>query len=121
MKAATVDKNSKAHLSPGKKPKPKEQVVVPLSGVEEISVQTKKSENSTDRAGSANPESNRMGLNNIMASAHSSQTIHGKGSEIMYDKLQESLSVTGDINHPDTKKLKKLYDDPKPQSGTGLS
>ncbi|UEQ78219.1 hypothetical protein [Chryseobacterium arthrosphaerae] len=109
MKAATVDKNSKAHLSPGKKPKPKEQVVVPLSGVEEISVQTKKSENSTDRAGSANPESNRMGLNNIMASAHSSQTIHGKGSEIMYDKLQESLSVTGDINHPDTKKIEKNY------------
>lgn len=109
MKAATVDKNSKAHLSPGQKPKPKEQVIASLPGVEEISVQTKKSENSTDRAGSANPESNRIGLNNIMASAHSSQTIHGKGSEIMYGKLQESLSATGDINHPDTKKIEKNY------------
>lgn len=42
MKAATVDKNSKAHFSQGKKPKPKEQVVVPLPGAEVISAQTKR-------------------------------------------------------------------------------
>ncbi|MBO9690462.1 hypothetical protein [Chryseobacterium sp.] len=37
------------------------------------------------------------------------QTIYDQGAEIMYKKHQESLAQTGDINHPDTKKMEKGY------------
>ncbi|PWN64225.1 hypothetical protein [Chryseobacterium viscerum] len=110
MKTANpVEKDNKAHHSQSKKQRPKEPVVVPLSEVEVVSTQTQKAEDSTRKAGSVNPNTNRTNLNDNIAAVHSSQNIYGQGSEIMYDKLQESLSQTGDINHPDTQKVEKGY------------
>jgi hypothetical protein len=44
-----------------------------------------------------------------MMAVHGSQTIYDQGSQVMYEKHQESLAQTGDINHPDTKKTEKDY------------
>jgi len=108
MKTANpVEKDSKSNHGQSKNQRQKESVVVPLSEVEMVS--TQKSGDSIVNAGLANPNSNRLNLNNTTAAVHSPQTLYGQGSEIMYDKLQESLSQTGDINHPDTREVEKGY------------
>jgi hypothetical protein len=103
MKTATpVEKDNKVQQSQSKNQRQKESVVVPLSEVEVATAQTQKSEDSTGKAGSAN-------LNGSTVAVHGSQTVYDQGSEIMYGKLQESLTQTGDINHPDTKETEKNY------------
>ncbi len=120
MKAATVDKNSKAHLSPGQKPKPKEQVIASLPGVEEISVQTK------------SLRTRLIGLDQQTLKATGSVLIISwpllialkqfmgrarKSCMANFRRVCQQPEIST-IRIP--KKLKKLYDDPKPQSGTGL-
>lgn len=109
MKAANpVEKDSKAP-SQSKKQRPKEAVVVPLSEVEAVSTQTQKYGESNGMAGSANPNTNQLSLNNKIVAVHGSQTIYDKGSEVMNRKFQESIEQTGDINHPETKETEKGY------------
>ncbi len=110
MKAAKpVEIDNKAHKNQSKKQKPKDRMVVPLSEVQVANVQTQKSGDSSVKNGSAAPDNNRLGLNRTITAVHGSQTIYDQGAEIMHERLQESLAKTGDINHPDTKKMEKGY------------
>ncbi|NIF06611.1 hypothetical protein F3J23_14270 [Chryseobacterium sp. Tr-659] len=110
MKAANpVEKDSKSHQNQSQKQRPQEQVVMPLSEVDVVGTQTNKSEDSTVKPGISAPKSNSTGLNGTIAAVHGSQTIYDQGSELMYGGLQESLSQTGDINHPETKETEKGY------------
>jgi len=103
MKAATpVEKDNKVHQNQGKNQRQKEPSAIPLSETEVIGAQIQKTEDSATKSGSAN-------LNGSTAAVHGSQTIYDQGSEIMYQKHQESLAETGDINHPDTKSIEKGY------------
>ncbi|MGO4709136.1 hypothetical protein AB4Y90_08465 [Chryseobacterium sp. 2TAF14] len=102
MKTANpVEKDNKVQQSQNKNQRQKELMAVPSSEVETAGAQTQKSEESTVKSGSAN--------HNATSAVHGSQTIYDQGSEIMYGKLQESLTQTGDINHPDTKEIEKDY------------
>lgn len=110
MKAAKpVEKDNKAHKNQSKKQKPKDPVVVPLSEVDVAGIQTQKSGNRGITAGSGGPNDSMLNLNGTIAGVHDSRNIYGQGSEKNYGKLQESLAKTGDINHPDTKKIEKGY------------
>lgn len=110
MKAAKpVEKDNKAHKNQSKKQKPKDPVVVPLAEVDRVSIQTQKSGNRGITAGSGSPNDSLLNLNGTIAGVHESQDIYGQGSEKNYGKLQESLAKTGDINHPDTRKMEKGY------------
>ncbi len=104
MKAATpVEKDNKVHQNQGKNQRQKEPSAIPLSETEVIiGAQIQKTEDSATKSGSAN-------LNGSTAAVHGSQTIYDQGSKIMYQKHQESLAETGDINHPDTKNIEKGY------------
>ncbi|WP_445432791.1 phage tail protein [Chryseobacterium indoltheticum] len=103
MKAATpVEKDNKVHQNHGKNQRQKEPSAIPLSETEVIGAQIQKTEDSSTKSGSVN-------LNGSTAAVHGSQTIYDQGSEIMYQKHQESLAETGDINHPDTKNIEKGY------------
>lgn len=107
MKAATpVEKDNKSHQSKSKKQRQQEQVVVPLPEVEMAGTQTQKHGDPPLQAGPANPNNKSNGA---IAPVHGSQTVYDQGSEIMYEKLQESLAQTGDINHPDTQEIEKNY------------
>lgn len=109
MKAATpVEKDNKSHQSKSKKQRQQEQVVVPLPEVEMAGTQTQKHGDPPLQAGSENPN-NKSKSNGAIAPVHGSQTVYDQGSEIMYEKLQESLAQTGDINHPDTQEVEKNY------------
>ncbi|UTX50101.1 hypothetical protein [Chryseobacterium sp. MA9] len=110
MKAAKpVEKDNKAHKNQSKKQKPKDPVVVPQSEVDVTGIQTQKSGNRGITAGSGGPNDSMLNLNGTIAGVHDSRNIYGQGSERNYGKLQESLAKTGDINHPDTKKIEKGY------------
>lgn len=110
MKAAKpVEKDNKAHKNQSKKQKPKDPVVVPLSEVDVAGIQTQKSGNRGVTAGSGGPNDSMLNLNGTIAAVHGSQTIYDQGAEIMYERLQESLIKTGDINHSDTQKIEKGY------------
>jgi len=104
-----LHKGSSNPHGPGRKHKPEKPVVVPLPVTEVANLQTQKPESNAITAGSANPYSNRTGLNGTIAPVHGSKTIYDQGAEIRYGKFQESLAETGDINHPDTQKLEKSY------------
>ncbi|WP_426278697.1 phage tail protein [Chryseobacterium sp. S-02] len=107
MKTATpVEKDSNAHQSQSRKQRQQEPVV-PLSEVEMTNRKTRNSGNSKGIDGSANP--NQFNLNNDVMVVHGSQTIYDQGSQVMYKKHRESLTQTGDINHPDTKETEKNY------------
>jgi hypothetical protein len=106
--AKPVEIDHKAHQNHQKKQKPKDPLVVPLSGTEVDSVQTQKSGDSIIKAASANSDTGKLGLNGTTA-VHGSQTIYDQGSEIAYGRFQESLKETGDLNHPDTKDMEKGY------------
>lgn len=93
MKTANpVEKDNKSHQSKGKKQSPKDSVVIPLSEVDVARTQIKQSQRNGNIGGAS-------GLQNI----------HDQGSEIMNGKFQNSLSKTGDINHPQTKEAEKDY------------
>ncbi len=110
MKAAKpVEKDNKAHKNQSKKQKPKDPAVVPIAEVDRVSIQTQKSGNRGITAGSGGPNDSLLNLNGTIAGVHDSQDIYGQGSEKNYGKLQESLAKTGDINHPDTRKMEKGY------------
>lgn len=106
--AKPVEIDHKAHQNHQKKQKPKDPLVVPLSGTEVDNVQTQKSGESIINTASANSDTGKLGLNGTMA-VHGSQTIYDQGSEVMYGRFQESLKETGDVNHPDTKEMEKGY------------
>lgn len=109
MKAAKpVEKDNKNHQNQSKKQKAKKPMVVPLPVVEVANIQIQKSEQSVGNAGFTNPNTN-MNLNGVIPPVHGSQTIYDQGAEVMYKRHQESLAETGDINHPDTKKMEKGY------------
>ncbi len=106
MKAAKpVEKDKNAHQSKSKKQKPKEPVAVHQSGVEVVDIHTQKPKGT----GSVNPNNKQLNLNGIIPTVYGLQTIYDQGAEIMHKKHQESLAQTGDINHPDTKKMEKGY------------
>ncbi|WBX98254.1 hypothetical protein [Chryseobacterium gambrini] len=110
MKAAKpVEKDNKNHHSQSKKQKAKKPVVVPLPVVEVAPLQTQKPEESAALAGFATPNINKTNASGIIAPVHGSQTIYDQGSEIAYGRFQESMTETGDINHPQTKKAEKNY------------
>jgi len=110
MKAAKpVEKDNKAHQSQNKKQRQKEPVVIHQSETQVAGTQSQKPDGSTLVTGSSNPNTNAVGLNGNIAAVHGSQTIYDQGSEIMYGKLQESLTQTGDVNHPETKQIEKDY------------
>ncbi|MCS3870490.1 hypothetical protein J3D55_003406 [Chryseobacterium ginsenosidimutans] len=110
MKAAKpVEKDNKNHQNQSKNQKAKKPMVVPLPMVEATNMQTQKPEESVVNAGFANANANKINQNGSISPVHGSQTVYDQGAEIMYGKLQESLSQTGDINHPDTKKMEKGY------------
>ncbi|MDY0933121.1 polymorphic toxin type 15 domain-containing protein [Chryseobacterium sp. CFBP8996] len=100
--AKPVEKDNKVHQSQAKNNKQKEPTVVPLSEVETVGAQTQTSEGTKTKPGSG-------GLNGNIVPVHGSQTIYDQGSEIMYKRYQESLAQTGDIDHPETKKIEKGY------------
>ncbi|NIF06633.1 hypothetical protein F3J23_14380 [Chryseobacterium sp. Tr-659] len=101
MKTANpVEKDSKSHQSQSKKQRQQEQVVVPLSEVGVVGIQTQKTQD---------PTASRIGINTAIPAVHGSQTIYSQGSELMHKRFQESLAETGDINHPDTQKMEKGY------------
>ncbi|PJJ67476.1 hypothetical protein [Chryseobacterium geocarposphaerae] len=108
MKAAIPVEKDNAHQSPSRKQRQQESVV-PLSEVEITNVKAQNPKTSFIKPGSSNTDNNRLSINGGIASVHGSQTIYDQGSEIMYGRLQESLSQTGDINHPDTKATEKNY------------
>ncbi|MPS66694.1 hypothetical protein [Chryseobacterium sp.] len=108
MKAAIPVEKDNAHQSPSRKQRQQESVV-PLSEVEITNVKAQNPETSPIKPGPSNTDNNRLSTNGGIASVHGSQTIYDQGSEIMYGRLQESLSQTGDINHPDTKATEKNY------------
>ncbi|MFL9833750.1 hypothetical protein [Chryseobacterium terrae] len=99
--AKPVEKDNKVQQSQNKNQRQKELIVVPQSEAEAVGVQTQKSEESTVKSGSSNL--------NTTSAVHGSQTIYDQGSEIMYGKLQESLTQTGDINHTETRDIEKGY------------
>ncbi|RZJ49251.1 MAG: hypothetical protein EOO19_05885, partial [Chryseobacterium sp.] len=107
--AKPVEKDNKAHQNQNKKQRQKEPVVIHQSETQVAGTQTQKPDSSTMVTGLSNPNTNAVGLNGSIAAVHGSQTIYDQGSEIMYGKLQESLTQTGDVNHPDTKKIEKDY------------
>ncbi len=110
MKAAKpVEKDNKTHKNQSKKQKPKNPVVMPLSEVDGGSIQTQKSGNKGITTRSGNPNDSLLNLNGTIAGVHDSRNIYGQGAEKNYGKLQESLAKTGDINHPDTRKIEKGY------------
>ncbi|MDW9382819.1 DUF3990 domain-containing protein [Chryseobacterium sp. JV558] len=110
MKAAKpVEIDNKAHKNQSKKQKPKDRVVVPLSEVQVAKIQTQKAGDSSVKTGSGRPNDNLLNLNDAIAGVHDSQDMYGQGSEKNYEKLRESLAKTGDINHPDTRKIEKGY------------
>lgn len=110
MKAAKpVEKDNKAHQRQSKKPEQKAKMVIPLSEVETVQIQTQNPGSSTMKTGSANPGNNQLALNGIIAPVHGSQTIYDQGAQIMYQKHQESFGKTGDINHPETRQAEKGY------------
>lgn len=110
MKAAKpVEKDNKPHKNQSKKQKPKNPVVIPLSEVDGGSIQTQKSGNKGITTRSGNPNDSLLNLNGTIAGVHDSRNIYGQGAEKNYGKLQESLAKTGDINHPDTRKIEKGY------------
>jgi len=110
MKAAKpVEKDNKNHHNQSKKQMAKKPMVVPLPMVEVANIQTQKPEESVVNAGFVNPNNNRTNLNGSIPPVHGSQTIYDQGSQIMFEKHQESLAQTGDVNHPDTKKTEKGY------------
>ncbi|WP_265429456.1 phage tail protein [Chryseobacterium sp. YIM B08800] len=100
--AKPVEKDNKVQQSQSKNQRQKEPSVIPLSEIEVGGVQTQRSEESKAKSGSTN-------LNGNVSAVHGSQTIYDQGSEIAYEKLQESLTQTGDISHPDTKETEKDY------------
>jgi len=106
--AKPVEIDHKAHQNHQKKQKPKDPLVVPLSGTEVDNVQTQRSGESIINTASANSDTGKLGLNGTIA-VHGSQTIYDQGSEVMYGRFQESLKETGDVNHPDTKEMEKGY------------
>ncbi|MDH5032623.1 phage tail protein [Chryseobacterium cucumeris] len=110
MKAAKpVEKDNKTHKNQSKKQKPKNPVVMPLSEVDGGSIQIQKSGNKGITTRSGNPNDSLLNLNGTIAGVHDSRNIYGQGAEKNYGKLQESLAKTGDINHPDTRKIEKGY------------
>ena len=110
MKAAKpVEKDNKAHQRQSQKQKQKEPVVVHQSEAEVAATQIQKPGGQTAVAGSTNPNPNVVSINGNIPIAHGSQTVYDQGAEIMYKKHQESLAQTGDVNHPDTKKMEKGY------------
>ncbi|WP_213279994.1 hypothetical protein [Chryseobacterium indologenes] len=109
MKAAKpVEIDNKGHKNQSQKQRLEAQVV-PLSEVATANVQTQKSGESSVKNGSSSHNDNLLSLNGTIAGVHDSRDIYGQGSEKKYGKLQESLSKTGDINHPDTKNIEKGY------------
>ncbi|WP_139418828.1 hypothetical protein [Chryseobacterium mulctrae] len=100
--AKPVEKDNKVQQSQIKNQRQKEPSVIPLSEVEVGGIQTQKSDELKAKSGSGS-------LNGNIVPVHSSQTIYDQGSEITYEKLQESLAQTGDVNHPDTKETEKDY------------
>jgi hypothetical protein len=110
MKAAKpVEKDNKAHQNQNKNQKAKKPIVIPLPLVEVVNTQIQTPETPVANAGLENQGSNKMNLNGAIPSVHGSKTIYDQGAEIMYKKHQESLAETGDINHPETKKMEKGY------------
>ncbi|SEM94031.1 hypothetical protein SAMN05421856_10952 [Chryseobacterium taichungense] len=107
--AKPVEVDPKVHQRQSNKQKPKDPVVIPLSGTEITNAQTQKSGDSGVNSGFENPGSSKIGLNGTIAAVHGSQTIYDQGSEVMYGRFQESLEQTGDLNHPDTKETEKGY------------
>lgn len=108
MKAAKpVEIDNKSHQNQSKKQKQKEPVVVHQSEVE-VGTQTQKLTSSIVLNGAANPN-NVVTLNGSIPAVHGSQTIYDQGSEIMYQKYQESLAQTNDVNSLDTKETEKDY------------
>lgn len=105
--AKPVEKDNKAHQRQSQKQKQKEPVVVHQSEAEVAATQIQKPGSQTAVAGSTNP--NLVSINGNIPIAHGSQTIYDQGAEIMYKKHQESLAQTGDVNHPNTKKMEKGY------------
>ncbi|WP_415327970.1 hypothetical protein [Chryseobacterium sp. MMS23-Vi53] len=110
MKAAKpVEIDNKVHQRQKQKQKAKEPAVVNASETEVASVQMQRSEGSAVVAGTTNPNNNGLLANGSIPAVHGSGTIYDKGSEVMYERLQESLAETGDINHPYTKATEKDY------------
>jgi hypothetical protein len=106
MKAAKpVEIDNKAHQN--KKQKAKKPMVLPI--VDVANIQTQKPGESIINSGFVIQNTDKMNLTGVIPSVHGPQTIYDQGSEIMYGKLQESLAKTGNINHPDTKKMEKGY------------
>jgi hypothetical protein len=107
--AKPVEVDRKPHKNPGKKQKPKNSKVVPFSEAEVGNMQMQKSGNAIAKHGVINRDNNRFGLNGVIAAVHGSRSIYDQGSEVMFERFQESLKKTGDINHSDTQKMEKGY------------
>lgn len=107
--AKPVEADPKVHQRQSNKQKPKDAVVIPLSGTEITNAQTQKSENLSVSAAFENPGSSSLSLNGKIAAVHGSQTAYDQGSEVAYGKFTENLQQTGDLSHPATKEMEKGY------------
>lgn len=108
--AKPVEADPKVHQRQSNKQKPKDAVVIPLSGTEITNAQTQKSENLSVSAAFENPgSSSSLSLNGKIAAVHGSQTAYDQGSEVAYGKFTENLQQTGDLSHPATKEMEKGY------------
>jgi hypothetical protein len=61
------------------------------------------------KKGLPNASRNKLSNHDGIPAVHGSQPAFYQGSEVMYIKLQASLAQTGDLNHPDTKKMEMGY------------
>lgn len=82
---------------------------VPLFLTEISNTKPVTSYNNTVNDGFVNQNNHHNNINGLPRPVHGSQTIYDQGAEIVYRKLQESFAQTGDINHPDTKKIERDY------------
>jgi hypothetical protein len=108
MKAATpVEKDNNAHQSPSRKQRQQESVV-PLSEVEMTNVRTQNTETSPIKL---DHQTLIITVSNSMEVLQRFMVQNYLRSRFRNNvwKLQESLSQTGDINHPDTKEVEKGY------------
>jgi hypothetical protein len=113
MKAAAPPVKKESHTQQAEHKKKQQQIEplsLPLRETENANGQTQKPDGETIKNGLPNEGRNRLSNHNGIPAVHGrSLPIYRQGAEIMHEKLQASLAQTGDLNHPDTKKVEMDY------------
>ncbi len=110
MKAATpADKNTQqAEDKKKKKRRQAEASQLPMRHAEIANAQTQKPDAPT-KGNAEGPSRQDTVPHNGVPAVHGAESAYSQGAERMYQQLQESLQLTGDLNHPDTQKKEMNY------------